>query len=245
MTHKEISLKTEDQVLLAVNHHGETDRKGVIILAPGWFMTKDAYIFSTLAKELYEYQDILALDFRGHGKSKGRFTFSAKEYLDLKAVVAYAREIYETITIIGFSLGAASAILYTAIYGGIDKLVLVSPPADFGKIENSVWKKDAWLPTLRKFELSRALSIRPGWPFQPKQKPIDLISQIHETPTLFIAGKKDPTVGYWHTEALFTASHDPKFFYSFDDGLHAEDLYMAYAAEFFEVVCTFISETTS
>ena len=46
-----------------------------------------------------------------------------------------------------------------------------------------------------------------------------------KAPTLFIAGKKDPTVHPWHTEKLYKEAVCEKRFELFD-GIHAEDLYL-------------------
>ena len=56
-------------------------------------------------------------------------------------------------------------------------------------MKNQMWKKEAWFPTLKKFEIERWLSIRPSLIMQKKIKPVEIIKNV-EVPTLFIAGKK-------------------------------------------------------
>ena len=50
----------------------------LLILAHGFFNNKDVYLFKGISKELSEHYDVIAFDFRGHGKSSGAF------FLDIK-----------------------------------------------------------------------------------------------------------------------------------------------------------------
>lgn len=227
----EIFFKTSDNVEIAVNYY-EKDRDEVVIVAPGWCMTKDSDAFRKIAEMFATKYDVLSMDFRGHGKSRGWFTFMAKELLDLDAVVNFAKsKNYKKIHLAGFSLGAGSAIVYVTQNSGISSVIAVSVPADFSKIENQMWKKEAWGETFRKFELGRFLSIRP-YPFPlEKFKPIELITDL-KCPTLFIAGEKDPTVHPWHTEELYKKATCLKSYKLFENGCHAEDLYLHFKDEF-------------
>ena len=233
---KELFLKSEDNIKVAVNHYQKEGRDNVLIICPGWFMCKDAKAFKTMSEIFFEYSDIITMDFRGHGKSSGFFTFSAKEINDLKAVADYAKKYYTHVSIMGYSLGGATAILYTAKYKGIDKLIAVSAPADYNKIENRMYKKAAYWPTIKKFELWRALSIRPGNMFMKKERPIDHIQDIYPTPVLFLAGEKDPTVYPWHAKALYDKANEPKYLQIFKNAYHAEDLFLDYKDKFVSTI---------
>ncbi len=216
-------LETEDNINIAVNHI-KNNHKEVIILVHGWFMTKDSRAFSSLADDLSAYFDVISFDCRGHGKSSGFYTFTSKETIDLKTVVDYAKSFYEKIYLIGFSLGGALVLIHSALNKDVDKVIAVSAPSDFNKIENQMWKKEAWLPTLKKFEPERWFSIRPSLITREKIKPFEIIKDV-EAPTLFIAGEKDPTVCPWHTEKLYKEALCTKKFELFDS-IHAEDLYL-------------------
>ncbi|MBR1753869.1 alpha/beta fold hydrolase [bacterium] len=227
-----IFLKTIDNVNIAVNWFNNGFDE-VVIIAPGWCMTKDSKSFMAISKSFCTNFDVISFDFRGHGKSSGLYTFTSKEIKDLNCIVKFAKaKKYKKIYLIGFSLGAAVSIIYTARNNNaIDKLIAVSAPSEFSKIENQMWRKSAWAETFKKFELSRFLSIRPRiFPLR-KQSPIDLVSKI-TTPTFFIAGKKDPTVHYWHTELLFNKAVCDKSFKLYDDGYHAEDLFLYFEDDF-------------
>lgn len=224
-------IKTEDNVNIAFNYYRQGFEEAVII-APGWCMTKDSNAFKQIAEMFSQFYDIISFDFRGHGKSGGMYTFTAKELLDMDCIVKFAIECgYKKIYPAGFSLGAAVSLIYAAQNDSINKVIAVSAPADFDKIENKMWKKEAWGETFKKFELDRFASIRPYPVPLKKIKPIDIIENI-KAPVLFIAGEKDPTVCAWHTKALYDKAVCPKKYKEFKNGCHAEDLYLHFKEDF-------------
>lgn len=193
-------------------------------------MTKDSKAFKSLSEDLSQYFDIISMDFRGHGNSQGFYTFTAKEENDVNTVINFAKEKchYEEIYLMGFSLGGALAIICAAKNKHINKVISISAPTEFSKIENHMYSPDAWIPTLfQKFEPKRWLTIRPSIIIHKKEKPINLVEKI-EVPTLFIAGEKDPTVFPWHTETLYKKAHCPKKYLLLKKARHAEDLYLDY-----------------
>jgi len=220
---EKLFLTTEDNVKLAVNHY-KTRHNDVIIIVHGWFMTKDSKAFSNLAKDFSKYFDVIIFDCRGHGKSSGFYTFTSKETIDLKTIIDYAKKQYTKIYLAGFSLGGALVLIHSALNKDIDKIIAVSAPSDFNKIENQMWKKEAWLPTLKKFEPKRWFSVRPSLIIRKKIKPVDIIKDV-TAPTLFIAGANDPTVFPWHTQKLYEAARCTKEF-KLINSTHAEDLYL-------------------
>lgn len=217
-------LKTTDDIKIAINHY-QNSNDTVIILCPGWFMTKDSAAFKKMSEDFTGYYDVIAMDFRGHGKSSGFYTFTSNEEKDLEAVVDFAKSKYKKIYLCGFSLGGALVLLHGAKNNDIDKIIAVSAPADFDKIENHMYSPDAWIPTLfQKFEPLRWLTIRAGFPWLDKDKPLDFVDKI-KVPTLFIAGEKDPTVFPWHTKKLYEKALCKKDYKLFKNARHAEDLY--------------------
>ena len=226
-----VMLKTKDNIDIAINYYANGYDE-VVIVAPGWCMTKDSNAFIRISEFFAKRYDVMTLDFRGHGKSKGLFTFTAKEDMDLQAVIDFAIENrYKKIYLAGFSLGAAMAIICAVKNPKIDKVIAVSAPCDFDKIENEMWKIEAWGETFKKFELGRFLSIRPYPIPLKKERPIDIIEKLN-VPTLFIAGEKDPTVHFWHTEKLYQMAHCPKEYKLYKNGCHAEDLFLHFEQDF-------------
>jgi len=228
---KELILKTADDVNIAINYY-DNNKDEVVIVAPGWCMTKDSVSFRHICKMFALKFDVICLDFRGHGKSDGLYTFMAKETNDLDTVVAFAKiKGYKKIYLTGFSLGAGVAVIYAAQNKGIDRVIAVSVPADFDKIENQMWKKEAWGETFKKFEADRFMSIRPYPIPLEKIKPLEIIKDL-KCPTLFIAGEDDPTVKAWHTKELYNAAICEKNLHIYKNGRHAEDLYIHFPRDF-------------
>ena len=197
-------------------------------------MTKDSKSFSDLAESLSRGHDVVVMDFRGHGKSEGLYTFTEKEVNDLKSVVDFAKERYEKVYLMGFSLGGALVVLHGALVGNVDKIIAVSAPSDFDKIENKMWHPNAWIPTFKKFEPKRWVSVRPSPKIGKKIKPVDVVDKI-KVPTLFIAGEKDVTVYPWHTELLFKKAVCEKKYILFEDCIHAEDIFIKEPEKFIQV----------
>lgn len=225
------NLTTKDKVNIEINYY-QNGYNEVVIVAPGWCMTKDSNAFCRISEMFAKHFDVLCMDFRGHGKSGGMFTFTAKELMDMDAVVRFARKNkYKKIYLAGFSLGAAMALIYGSKSIFIDKIIAVSAPSDFSKIENKIWKKEAWGETFKKFELDRFASVRPYPVPLEKIKPIDIVEKI-KVPTLFIAGEKDPTVCPWHTRDLYEKAFCDKEYKEFKNGCHAEDLFLHFEDEF-------------
>lgn len=229
---KEIFFRTNDGVKIAVNHFKDGfDR--VVVIVPGWFMTKDSKSFLELSKEFAKSYDVLTMDCRGHGRSGGYYTFTAKELNDLEPVIKFAGEHYREVYLMGFSLGGALAVLEGALKKDVSKIIAVSAPCDFGKIENQMWHPNAWLPTLKKFEPQRWLSIRPSIVIHKKIKPVKVVDRI-SVPVLFVAGGKDVTVKPWHTKLLYEKALCKKSFKLFENSIHAEDIFLEQKKNFTE-----------
>lgn len=226
---------TSDGVKIAYNSY-KTGKNTVLIIAPGWFMSKDSHAFIQISNSFCKNYDVINFDFRGHCKSGGRYTFGRDEIWDLSAIVDFARKTYKNIYLMGFSLGALISLNYCASNNNIDKLIAVSAPTDFWKIENNVFSPNAFIPTLKKFEFKRWTSIRFKSPFYNKIKPIDVVDKIVSTPIYFIAGENDPIIKPWHNHLLFKKAIVPKKEILVFRGKHAEDIYLE-NKDFFVETC--------
>lgn len=206
----ELFLQTDDKTKIAVNHY-KTNHNEVLIMVPGWFMTKDSKLFSDMAEIFSKHFDVLSMDCRGHGNSSGFYTFTTRETEDLKTVVDFAKLNYKKIYLIGFSLGGGLVIIHAGLQKDVDKIIAVSAHYSFEKIENQMWRSEAWVPTFKKMELKRWFSVRPSCIIREKIKPVDVVDKI-EVPTLFTAGRHDPTVHAWHTKRLYKKAKCRKIF---------------------------------
>lgn len=221
-TPQELFLTTSDKIKIAVNHYMDRADK-VVIIAPGWTMSKDSKFIRRIANKFAKFFDVISMDFRGHGKSSGLYTFSSDETQDLNAVINYAKNIYKKIYLIGFSMGGAISIINSALNKNIDKLIAVSAPHSFGKIKHFMWLKDFLKNEFNKYESKILLTLRPHPFLKKKIRPIDVVGML-EIPTLFIAGDSDSIIRLTDTKSLYDKANCQKRFEMFKNCKHAEDL---------------------
>lgn len=220
--YEELYLKTSDGVKIAVNHFKQ-EHEQVLIIANGWTMSKDSKFIKEMSNLFAKSFDVLSFDFRGHGKSSGVYTFSSKEPEDLKSVVNYAKKSYKKIYLIGFSLGGAISIIYSALEKDIARLIIVSAPHSFAKIKNFMWVKDFLKNPFKKYEFKVCIKLRPSPIIRKKVRPIDVVDRI-SIPTLFIAGDSDTITLPEDTKSLFHKAECEKRFELFENCNHAEDM---------------------
>ncbi|NQT07121.1 MAG: alpha/beta fold hydrolase [Candidatus Omnitrophica bacterium] len=232
---KETILTTEDGIRISVNHYRNGFDRAIII-CPGFMMYKDSKPFSMLSERLNDEFDIITMDFRGHGKSSGLYTFTSREHLDLEAVVTYARKSYKDIGLMGFSLGAAIAINEAASKRSVGKLMAVSSPTEFKKIENRFLDKAVLKATVKKFEWNMA-NVKLGNILIEKPKPIDLVGRISPVPVLFVHGDRDTIINHNHSVSLYKKANEPKKLVVIKNGLHAEDLFFGNNFDDFISLC--------
>ena len=226
---------TEDHVTIALSLYQLAGRDTVLIVCPGFFQSNQTATFHHLCQDLAEKRDVIGMDFRGHGRSGGWFTFSALEWKDLEAVVRFARTRYARIIILGFSLGAVSAINFAAKDSRlIHKLITISAPISFEEIEFKFWTPEAMQTGLRGLE--NGAGCRPGNLWQEKDRPIDHIKTIAPIPILFIHGTHDPIVSHHHSERLYESAGEPKRLVLIEGGGHAEELYRRSPERFLSLI---------
>jgi len=233
---KNIIFRTQDNIKISANHY-ESGFDRVIIICPGFMMHKGSRPFLLLSERLSREFDIITMDFRGHGSSKGSYTFTSREHYDLRAVVDFAMPRYKAVYILGFSLGAAVAINETARNKNIARLMVVSAPSDFARIENRFLRTDIILSTISKFDLKMALT-RFGNILLSKPKPIENVDKISPIPVLFLHGGRDSIVTPGHSRSLYERAGEPKRLVVWKDCLHAEDVFLGDHFNNFVDLCT-------
>jgi pimeloyl-ACP methyl ester carboxylesterase len=139
---KSVSFPTEDGGVVYADVYGKGDRG--IVLAHGGRFNKESWErqAQTLASAGFR---VLALDFRGYGKSRGpgqSGPLSAPLYLDVLAAVRHLRKMgAKSVSVVGGSMGggAAGDASIASQPGEIDRLVLLgaSPNGPAEKLKSS------------------------------------------------------------------------------------------------------------
>jgi pimeloyl-ACP methyl ester carboxylesterase len=239
-----LTLKIEDATEIAFDHY-KMGNSGVIVLAHGFFNNKDAYLFKKIAEMFSKEYDVISFDFRGHGKSEGKYTWTFKEEEDLRAIILYAKEKgYKKIGVIGFSLGAAVTLIEASKNSAIDSIIAVSTPYDFRKMDFHFWEKEM----LNDLKLNlgfkgKGKGIRPGNLFLKKTRPIDVINKLAPKPVLFIHGEKDWLIKPYHSQKLFEMTKEPKKIYIVKEAGHAEKIFDDHKEEFEQACKDWFNET--
>jgi fermentation-respiration switch protein FrsA (DUF1100 family) len=231
----EITFKTEDGVEVSANHYANGFDTAIII-CPGFLMRKDAGPFVALSKELGRHFDIITVDFRGHGRSKGLYSFTSREHLDLRVFIDYAKARYGKVGVIGFSLGGAIAINEVSGRKSIDSLMVVSAPADFRWIENKFLTRDVVASTIRKLEWNMNLA-RLGNILLKKPRPVEKVAGISPIPLLIVHGGRDTIISPKHGRMLYNNAREPKRLVIYDDRLHSEDIFLGDYMKGFVTLC--------
>jgi pimeloyl-ACP methyl ester carboxylesterase len=198
--------RTEDGERIAYKHlRGESGSGSVAVIAHGFFNSKDSTLLEGLAEEILPLMDVFMFDFRGHGKSGGLYTWTAREGMDLKAALSRMAGVYESTCVVAFSLGASVAINVLAEETfKVSRLVCVSPVCDTAKIDWRPWKID-WKNDVFYSLLSRdgrkgkGARIGPWW--LPRPVALERASGL-SMPVLYVHGTKDLVVGTWHSLKL-------------------------------------------
>ncbi|MCX5678672.1 MAG: alpha/beta hydrolase [Candidatus Omnitrophica bacterium] len=222
------TLRTSDNISIAYERY-KNGFNNVIIVCPGFYNSERNRWMQKTAELLSSSYDVIVFDFRGHGMSGGKFTWSAKERLDLEAVLDYAKSCgYKGIGVTAFSLGAATAVDTAAERNDIDSMVLFSCPSKINMIDFHFWEP-AMLSDLKdNMDCGwEGKGVRTGNPFMKKNDPVDIVGRIKNTPILFIHGDDDWIVKPRHSRELYAAAHVEKKLELVKGGLHAERLIQA------------------
>ncbi|MBI4342021.1 MAG: alpha/beta fold hydrolase [Candidatus Omnitrophica bacterium] len=235
------SVTTRDGVRIAFRRYGG-GRQAAVIVCPGFFQSKDTPTFQHLSQALAESCDVIAMDFRGHGRSGGRYTFSAQEPADLDAVLGWARARYARLAVIGFSMGGAIAInTLSHSPAQVHGLIAVSAPSTFEAIEFQFWTPEAIRTGLQGWE--RGAGCRPGNLLLSKERAVDHVSQLAPIPLLFIHGTRDVIVGVDHSRRLYAAASEPKRLEILEGGSHAEALFRDDPDRFVSLINSWLAQT--
>lgn len=237
-------LTTSDKHSIDYQHY-LNGHKRVVVIAHGFYTSKEDFLLQKLGGELLDTYDIFMFDWRGHGKSSGFFSWTRNEDKDFKAVLDYLNNKYENIGVVAFSLGAAICINALSSDSRVDGLICVAAPSEFGRIDYQFWKlspKDDLFYTLISSKGRKGKGIRPGLFWLKKQKPVENVTKL-KIPVLYIHGEKDWVIKPWHSQALFDKTNSKKKLVIIKNGPHAEYLMKESAEVFLKEIREWLKET--
>lgn len=211
-------LLSEGRAGLAVAHFRRGHSR-LIVTAHGFMRSMNDEHMLRLINTLSKRYDVLAFDFRGHGRSEGVNDLNFGEAAeDLHRVLHHARGLhYDQVSVLGYSMGAAAAIIAAAQGAPVDAVVSVScptPPPDRSgetlQYDTRIWRGWARLMGTRVADLVR---IGP-WPDT-------LVHRVAPTPLLIVHDGLDTLVSRNGSERLFAAARPPKDYLHIPWALHA------------------------
>ncbi len=155
--------------------------------------------------------NVLAFDLRGHGESGGSMVSGGYfEIEDLNGAVEYATTRgFDRIGVLGFSMGAVTALMEAEGNREIDAVVADSSFADLQDMMESEFAQRAHAPKFFLNPLLWMIKTMYGVDF-PAIQPVKSVAGIAPRPVLFIHGEKDETIPVDHAYRLLEASQNPR-----------------------------------
>ena len=235
---------TNDNVPIAYEHY-RNGFESVVIVCPGFYNSKKNRWMRKTVNLISDEHDVIIFDFRGHGESGGKYTWSAREHNDVDAVIDYAAgQGYKHIGIVAFSLGAASAVNAVSCRNDIDSMVLISCPSSFRMIDYHFWEPGMFSDLADNIDCKwEGKGARFTGIFMQKEKPIKTIKEIKHTPTFFIHGDSDWVIKDRHSRKLYEVAKVYKKLEIIKNGLHAERLIQFYPERMKKLILDWFSGT--
>lgn len=219
---------TEDGVALdTILLRDRPARSEAIVVASGFTGGWRRPALARAARRFFAAGDVAAFDFRGHHTSGGLSTVGDREILDVDAVIAYLRGLgYTRIALVGFSMGAAVAVRYAGLRGGLSAAVAVGGPAHWfyrGTVRMRLLHFGVERRLGRLFlRWTRGVRVAPG-PWEPvPADPTQVAPDIAPTPLLVVHGEADSYFPVDHARQLYGAAQEPKELWVVPGMGHAE-----------------------
>jgi fermentation-respiration switch protein FrsA (DUF1100 family) len=187
--------------------------------------------------------NVLMFDLRGHGESEGdRMSAGYYETRDLGGAVDYVVGLgFEDIGVLGFSMGAVTAIMAAADCDEIDAIVADSAYADLNDILEPQFAERTNFPKFFLRPLLFMVKMMYGIDFTAI-KPVEVVGDIAPRPILFIQGELDDTVPVAHARSLLEASDNSKNqLWLLPDVGHVE-AYITYPEDYMDMVTAFFDD---
>lgn len=239
---EEVALTAEDGTQLAGWWFDQPNSERVVICCHGHRGNKSDLL--GIGPGLWRAGNtVLLFDFRGNGDSTdGPQSLAHYEQQDLRAAVdLVARRRPEAdIHVVGFSMGAAVAILTAADDPRISTLVLDSPFADMSGVVAASLNR-LRLPAFPLVHLTDLLTRgRYGYRFHDVQ-PVEAISRVGDRPVLLLHSEADRIIPVEHAHRLYAAATEPKWLKTYP-GLDHCGGYFADRPSYIAMVADFLAE---
>ncbi|MCU0494521.1 MAG: lysophospholipase [Chloroflexaceae bacterium] len=187
--------------------------------------------------------NVLLFDFRGRGESDNwPNTLISREVEDLKTALAYARkrQPQARIGVVGFSMGAAVAILTAADEPSFSAVVADSPFATATEVVAGGVRAVLRIPADPLIALTDLLVERSHGYRLSRVRPVDVVSRLAPRPLFLIHGTADTLIPVSHAHQLFAAASQPKELWLYDGAEHCgayfadRETYVARVTAFFQ-----------
>ena len=209
---RDVHLHTSDGVRLYGRHWDPGLRDVGCVVAHGFTGSSRGVDVVTISRALVGHGvGVLAIDFRGHGRSGGRSTVGAAEIHDVAAAVAWLRAHgYRHVAVLGWSMGGSAVLRYAGLGGDADAVVSISSPGKWYERGTRPMRIVHWLCETRTGRTVLRLTRRTrmatdGWDPVP-EAPHEVAGRIAPTPLLVVHGDADHYFPLPHAELLRQAA---------------------------------------
>jgi fermentation-respiration switch protein FrsA (DUF1100 family) len=214
-----------------------------IVVCPG-YRSEKADVLGISAHLWKAGHNILAFEYHGHGQEVGTpVTLGYQEIHDFLGALAYAKERSPgtRIGVIGYSMGAAVAIMGAGRSSDVEALVADSAFATHAGVVDYQFRRIFRLPSPPVYWMTdNLLWLRAGYHFR-QVEPLREVANISPRPILIIHGGQDTIVSPQDAILLYDAAREPKelwFLPSADHcGAYFDDrpAYVKKVTEFFDL----------
>ncbi|HEY2299974.1 MAG TPA: alpha/beta fold hydrolase [Jatrophihabitans sp.] len=209
---RDVVLHTSDGIRLSARHWDPGLRDIGCVVAHGFTGSSRSADVVAISRALSTHGvGVLAIDFRGHGRSGGHSTVGAEEIHDVAAAAQWLRSHgYTHVAVLGWSMGGSAVLRYAGLGGDADAVVSISSPGRWYERGTRPMRVVHWLCETRTGRLALRLTRRTrlapaSWDPVP-EAPYEVAGRISPTPLLIVHGDADHYFPLPHAHMLREAA---------------------------------------